>query len=266
MKKTELFILVVVSVLAFRCEHVDDTTELPYVERIVVSGTIREDGRSSVVVERTLRLDEQYSEAVARIKDADVRIRYSGSYSPSLVQRGDGIYFMPDFYPITVGSECELIVQWNGKEVKAKTRIPYPPTIDTIISSRTLTNGGMLDSYEATITPRPDECYLYSLAIYGGPSGSGFSENRPRTMKDTLADGKLRFYASGVFAQIDSVTVYAYSIDLPFYDWYISRGNTDFTGLPLSSYFSGPFRSNVKGDGVGLFVGRNFSLKTIRTR
>jgi hypothetical protein len=247
------------------CQTIDDTEELPYTERLVISGEARSDV-VNVVVERTLRLSEAYDQRNARLIDADVRLTSRGISHRLFDPVGNGVYFSPNI-PLAEGDECELIVQWRGKEARARTRLPARPRVDSMRISRVTSGGNTYESFSTTLTPSPRECYVSSWSLYAGRIFFGEPDSRPRTTEDAENDGKLHFVTRNDYSgvQMDSVKFFIEAYDMPYYEFYISRGNIEFVGLPVS-FFSAPFSSNVTGDGVGLFVGRSTFWTSIRLR
>ena len=270
MKKPIFLFLVAAAPLA--CEYTTDSLNLPYEERLVIQGYIYNDesggGHEHVYVGRTLPLDKDNPEHNQILTDAKVQLSYGDMTRPLPFDSGGAVYFN-DSFAVSPGTIYTLTVEWGGKRAWASTRIPLPVQIDTVTLTREITGNSNVYTAQADVVPRPDEVYLSDWVIYNRESSIHeiIRPAGPLRQQDASADGHLHFtykFESG--NRVDSVHFNCVAYDKPYYDYYISRGNPDFSGVPVYSYFEGPVRWNVEGDGVGLFVGEAIGHSIARFR
>jgi hypothetical protein len=262
--KTGLTIVIGLLACFFGCERVDDPSDIPFVERLVVKGDIFWGNPVSIVVERTVPVSEQYSTADTRLIDVTGAIVSNGVSHP-IFHQSNGEYRCD--LSLSPGQNVVMYLDWHGKKVTASTSMPYPAHIDTVITMVDSSAHPWVLSFDCIVTPRPTEAYA---VFWSGRSDStSFSSDDEFALarsQDASNDGKLHFAKQYplVRDRVDSLFFYIRSYDMPYYDFFASQGNPDFGNVPLITYFTGPVRWNVRGDGVGLFVARNYVTKTVR--
>jgi hypothetical protein len=164
------------------------------------------------------------------------------------------------------GQQLELVAEWRGKRITARTRKPYPARIDTVTVRVDASVVPPELVWEGTYLPTSEEAYGAGIRIYSQDSVIGYAgEGTLARITDAAPDGRIhlvgRFPWHGVLP--DSATLGVMSYDQPYYDYQISRG---YANPPPTSLFSGSIRSNVRGDGVGVVWASTFSARTFRFR
>jgi hypothetical protein len=255
--------------LLIGCEQTNDLDEIPYKERLVVSADLNASGSSAGVrLWRTMRFQETFADSTTSLSDANVWITTPDTVF-ALDLRREGWYINYDMRGHLIpGSEYRLDVEWHGRRAWAVTRIPVGPDMDTVIITHNTALPEQPPMVHVVLTPRAGEVLFASVEAHAGSHYRSWKEQGPLRPGDAAGDGKLHlsFQLQPVSTELDSVWVSTSSFDAPYYDYYISRGDIDYRGPPGASYFTGPVRWNVHGDGVGLFMGRNQSSRVIYPR
>lgn len=254
--------IIIFSCIVLACEEKADSLNLPYHERLVIDGMIRNQdlGVQNVRVVRTLPLNEIDPSDIGVVTNADVFLQCGDTVRQLLYQ--DELYRNLSL-SIFAGKCYTLTVDWNGKHAWATTVVPYSPAVDTIEVNTQSTPEGWQCTAEAFVSPRVQEAYTAHWTLVSRVSAgrdsiiSSSPEQTPLTMEQAAGDGRIHFQYSSPAGLGLGDTLYfdCIAYDKPYYDYYISRGDPFFSGVPTYSYFEGPVRWNVKGDGVGLFVG-----------
>ena len=255
---TWFVLAVTLAMTTISCEEGSNSTDLDYVERMVINGIV-EAGRTDVevVITRTLRLDEVFTVERAVLADVTARaIDEAGSVFPFVydtlgLYRATGLTLNP-------GQRIRLEAQWRGKVVEASTVIPYPVDLTSCrISADTVRGRGYF--LETTVRMRPNETYGQTYEIRrSGTALEGGRFTEVVRLADSDVTGEARIVESYDFSLDPSDTVVAvvHSYDQPFYDFFITRGSNapGYDDL-LFRQTGGPINWNVSGDGIGLFIG-----------
>ncbi len=248
------------------CEEVVEA-DLPFVERLVVQGTlVAGQPADSIFIKRTVPLSARYDSARAILSDASGRIEGGGKSYP-LVHVGESRYEATGLVPES-GVRYRLVADWHGKSVQASTTIPYLPQVDTIITKKSTEdhpnpNDAYYASIEAHVRPRPTE--TYAMEVYDR-NDSRFDFYPVVDLNyndvigkpdDTLANGRVQllFDDYSFVLNRNRARVVVYSYDLSFYDFYYSYYDRDGDGGAIFNTPQ-PVRWNVEGDGIGIFIGR----------
>jgi len=253
--------------LPLGCEENTDSLDLPYRERLVIEGIIVPGPlRGAVRVARTFPLTANNQVIEGTVLDALVFLRYGDTTRQLHLNRERSLYDN-DSIIVTAGNTYTLLVDWNGKHAQATTRVPSPPLMDTVYVARRNMNDSVLYTAEALLNPRADEAYDASWIFHTLTSGGRDSaiyldfSQAPLVAEDAAADGRIHFLFAFRTTSVvhDTLQFNCTSFDRAYYDFYISRGDPEFSGVPTYSYFEGPVRWNVQGEGVGLFYGASNS-------
>lgn len=169
------------------------------------------------------------------------------------------------------GKTYTITVRWNGKTASAVTTVPRPITPDSVGISTDEKRLSILS--RAVLTPRPKEAYSIVQTHTGRARNRLYTLISPYSpmvrTEEARADGKLLVSTSlptfdklseGLTWLYDSLdnfqshlSVFAY--DGQYWDYYQSEQQktrtADIVGVPLGVNA----RWNVKGDGIGLFIG-----------
>ena len=266
MKSFAASLIVLLGCLPLACEENTDSLELPYQERLVINGylQVQPSLEQIIHVSRTLPLNENNSSDKGIVRNAQVFLQF-GDTVRQLMYEDDQYHI--DGISIFAGRVYTVTVEWNGKRAWANTLAPFPPFIDTVIVGRHNTLDGPVYTAEALVTPHTGEIYM---PIWDFASNDTLftlisQTQGPLTAEDVAEDGCIHFRfvfrlpsAPGPF---EHLLFTCYSYDRPYYDYYISRGDPGFSGVPTYSYFTGPVRWNVQGEGIGLFVGQAMNVR-----
>ena len=252
-----------------------DAYGLQYIERMVVEGMLV-DGRTvdSIKFSRTLPLTEKYTWQKAMLTTVTAEIRVDGATYP-LRHIGNGKYDVPGLLPQS-GKTYSLTAEWNGMKISATTMVPVPATIDTVIlDKRRYTWSPDYEYYYATILFRPVDANVYRTATlrpYNFDRDTISQQFGPydyvAQRKDTTDDGRVHI-GEALHMIYDTTRMNRYnflltSLDNQYYDFFMTfskyQGDNPFgNGMQLIHW-------NVKGDGMGLFIGTSSSRKTIMVK
>jgi len=121
--------------------------EPPFSEKLVVNGYLRlGSGVDSIVVSKTIAIEQKFDAASSRVSGAIVRLRRAGDhwftlaeYPPAIIGAG-GVYFLPaESLRVESGQTYELQVTALGQTVTASTTVP--PQISLLEVNRGLRYG-----------------------------------------------------------------------------------------------------------------------------
>ena len=254
------------------CEQVIENPDLPYEEKIVVGAFVMAGSqRITIDVTKTLPLTEKYSHKAAVLTDADVRIKSTNGDVKAIYNTSEEMYYA-DVPAIQAGEIYELTVLWNGKKATSTTRVPEVPTVvstssvpdykraETYVKYYTFTTDfsykpeicvGLLSERVTSYQPGEADMNLYmdnllSKLYYAKTVVSNDDESihYKRTSDFFYFGGEFNYYYhSALFA----------AFDYPYHAMNISGGRYN-DGDIFGSSGSNP-RFNIKGDGVGYFIG-----------
>jgi len=260
--------------LAFTgCEEVVDPNGLPYVERLVVHGTISPGiPVDSIFIRRTLPLDIPYDSRRAIVPDAAGYIETDGERFP-LVSKGEGRYAVPDLVPQS-GRRYTLVADWHGKHITASTTVPSAPAIDTVYAHEASGYPGqptVHDSVVAIVSPRANE--VYALEAYDS-FNQGYEYSRVIDLEydgiveqssSTKSDGRVHLIYHGypVHLQRGVARIIVHAFDAPFHDFFYSYYRR-FHSDDFLEIDNGQVYWNVEGDGIGMFIGKAISSRTLK--
>lgn len=272
MKIKKILIISFISILFISCEETVTNIQLPYVEQLVVS-CILEDGNlvDSLRLERTLPPLDNYVEEKAIVKDAKVEIS-DGASSYQLYYE-NGYYKSNNLIP-QAGKTYNLKIEWKGKIVKATTFIPYIVEIPEIKYTLKEKQDAWSKWYELEIYSliKPVKNVVFNSGWLNNHMGMNNQFNHICRDIDVNTEGNCKVvFLNNFYIQsndLNTITnflkelvfvVYAY--DTQFYPYFI----TQYNGESSDAIFGGSTNNiswNVKGDGIGLFLGRAVAFKT----
>lgn len=266
---TPIFLFFLIS-----CEETVTNVDLPYVEQLVIN-CILDNGElvNNVTITRTLPPLEIYDIEKAQVKDAKVIIS-DGTKNYELFFK-DGYYHSNDLIAES-GKTYSLKVEWNGKIATATTFVPYPNEISEIKwdVKQSPDMGGTW--YEVTsyafLKPSPNVVYNsgYTTESQHGGYSSLFNIAR-ETDVDSNGFCKVIFINGFYFETSDITEIkklfqnyvcIVHSYDAQFYPFFITRYNGQ-SGDEIFGGSSNNIQWNIKGDGIGLFIGRATTFKKI---
>jgi hypothetical protein len=272
--KIIIIILFSVITLSFNsCERTVGNIELPYVEQLVIK-CVLEPGKlvEKVRVEKTLPPLDSYSPDKALVSDAKFII--NDGTQDYVLQYANGYYYSYELIP-QEGKYYNMRVEWKNKVATAETYIPPQVTVEGY-EFKIITNTGLGNKWY--------DVYLYfkitpvSNAVYQGGILQELGDdyrfyNDPARYEEKDINNKLNvkmgnyYYSDG---QIDTNNLYneiiagntfaIASYDKSYYNYWITQYNGD-TGSGIFSGGGLNISWNIEGDGIGLFIGRNITVK-----
>lgn len=266
---------------------------LSYSEKLVIRGVLQA-GKPicDIAITKSLPALSDLSDSATAILDAAGTLSVNGRDYPLRLQSGSiGASNSPSLYAAysadTVlvaasGSTYTLTVQWQSKTAQAQTSVPPAPvllsgrlirqelvslTSATYIPGTqpvTTTQRDTLLAAEVDVQTLPRIAYRTALDIRdvrgnaltqgyeGGLIFTANDENVSRTIVSGLLPSQTRIF-SHTMSVAYTATVYAF--DKAYYDYQLTRSR----GQQASNLFGGTSGENVvwnvKGDGIGLFIG-----------
>ncbi|MBM2814659.1 MAG: hypothetical protein HW421_1421 [Ignavibacteria bacterium] len=251
------------------CEQVVEDPQLPYHEQIVISAVL-EPGKTSpkISITKTLPPLEDYDIEKATIYDAEAVITCNG-VSYLLLIGTDKFYTSPDL-TIESGKKYSLIVKWKNKSAITETVVPYPVKIDTsyykFIKERRHNHTEQYLSMFVGFKPEGNSVYVGFHYQYLDDSSKKISYKYSHSdclrSMDTNSKGsltlnfKIYYYGDTTNFKPNSYEDYVIECyDAPYFQYYQTRYNggepNELFGTSGSNIIG-----NVKGDGIGLFIGR----------
>lgn len=253
------------------CDVPVEDADISYTERIVVQGVL-EPGKpvANIYVGRTLPLTMLPDQRAAALTDAEVTVLHNG-LAHSLVHSSLGLYADSSLIVVS-GDVYEFRARWGGHEALSRTVVPFPVALDSFrfIPDVASGNVGRLD---VAGIPRTSEAYGLKWSM-GLQRDSGdynpFSGNylvRLVRGRDAVQSNAPFLSEEGYLYRRagpgDTLQIVVFAFDEPFFEYSRSlsesAGNTD---LALDTYFPS-VRWNVTGDGIGMFIGRTISRRTV---
>lgn len=260
--------------MLFSCEETVTNVELPYVEQLVVSCVLENgDLVDSLRLERTLPPLEYYDEDKALVKDAKVQINDGEQNYELFYENG---YYRSNDLVAQAGRTYSLIIEWKGKKATATTFVPYPVEITKIEYEINKVNDQGGDWYDVLIYSKvkPVKNVVYhSGYLYNQHGFNGHDFYYIYREIDTETDGfsKVAFLNLMFNDIVDTNNIkklfkdYIFVVcayDVQFYQYFITRYN----GQSGDEIFGGSSNNiiwNVKGDGIGLFIGRSIAYNKL---
>jgi hypothetical protein len=242
--------LLVLALFLVSCDE-SGLNDFPYIERMVVAAVL-DAGTDSV-----LPVSEVYTPENSVLSGVTGRVMHGAEAFP-LVQIVPGIY-QAQGLRVDAGETYELEAEWQGKSVRATTRVPFPPSVIASTADLDSTGDGRL-TLTTVVGAASPEVYGQTWSTRG-PSGSDSGGVFTSIQRFEDADANGNVSVSEVYhlsvAPTDTLYAVVYAFDRSFYDWFISRGGNipGYDDL-LFRQVGGSVTWNVEGDGIGMFLGR----------
>lgn len=246
------------------CEKIDVVeVSLPYNEKLVVQGLLEENKPlNGIIFTKTLPLNETYSISKAELKDVVAYIQSGVRVIPLKYDR-NGIYRPISSFIPQKESTFELFAKWRDKNVYARTYIPANPKIvnayfltdgsGTYIQAEIQNQVGVVFGAKAVAMEGGNILYesedFYSVTSPDGDPKSIIKVRTPSIPGEALLSFKNSF----------SIKVFAF--DEQYQDYF----KTKRFSFPIKDSFvqsGGDVDWNVRGDGIGLFIG--YSSTTLK--
>ncbi len=285
-----LSLLIFVSIIVFCTSCTTPSSEvidlvLDYQEKIVISGVISDsDTIQNIRLSKTFPPLQDPDEDKTALPDAEAQIIVDNrTYLMKLQPEVTDTRFVPpridkrSFFTVPgliaqAGKSYTIRVRWKGLTAEATTTIPaLPPPIDSYRFAVELDGpiGIRLPNLYADFKPRPKECYqmvaqmkrkflrgpFEPVTFVSGRSDLARQENADANNIVSLKIPYLNIAINEIdkFDSLYTGDIIFYAYDLAYFDYQRSvaqRTNDIVFNIPTTNP-----KWNVKGDGIGLFVG-----------
>lgn len=255
------------------CEQDVTGVSLPYKEQLVLRAVLNAGSKiENVRLERTLPPLDVYSEEKALVSNAIMII--DNGFIKDTLKYSNGYYSSK--LTAEVGKKYKINILWKGLKAYAETFVPEPADFNEIFfefKPSTNSYGSPYVYYQATIYTliSPNEKYVYEGTVADG--FNFYPTDEVSTYSQRNKDGKLRVnltYTGGsdtneIKRLIKNYKFVILSYDKQFYDYYITKYNGSSTDEIFGNVGTN-VRWNVKGDGIGMFIGRTIVMKSIQIK
>ncbi len=261
MRKTLVYISLLLSFLTFSCEQVVVEEELPYDLRIVIRGLL-EDGQKvdNIYIGRTLPVSVPYRESFSHLTDANAVVIMDGDLYP-LRHKGNGLYVNDTLFVIR-GKTYQLIVQWENKLATAETSVPFPGNVSgSTIATREL-NGKNETVVSTTIAPSDKETYGITWYV-SRQQGSILAESQEfgTITQAGIEPGNIITVLTSplppniIANETQFLYVRLHIFDKSFLNYYKTHTSSQISDAVFGQP-SANVRWNVMGDGIGMFIAK----------
>ena len=252
--------------------------------KIVVDGWIEEKGQARVL----LTANSPYTASIDSSSWRDLVLSRAkvtlddGENSEVLILRKDNNYFPPYYYAGNemvgrTGKTYTLTAEYGGKSVMAQTTIPKPVPIDTSYFEP-IENEDSLGYVVVKFTDPPDEKNFYRIFTMRLGVDDKFISSFVMAINDTYFTGQtitlsllrapeshLSIMEDNYFRQGETIMLKLSTMDQASFDFWSSYQDEVLNSAnPFASSLS-DVRSNVVGDGLGIWAGYGSSVDTIYT-
>jgi hypothetical protein len=258
--KTNLLILTLFFLsFIFGCEQPLEEEEFPYEMKLVIRALIEENKViGNIFIGRTLPVGVPFSEDFAKVTDAVGAVVSDGVFYP-LRHIANGNY-TTDSLIAQRGKSYSLVVQWEDKIASAETIVPIPGSILNFDLTSIFEDGQNLNVLEGTVAPVAGESYAATWILVGS---NGVISRESETFAEAVKSSSnqiLKVRTSSIPDNVlnstnGTVGIRFYVYDEAFYDYFVTKGSGQIT----DAIFGQPgtnIKWNVKGDGIGMFIGR----------
>lgn len=260
-----LLMMIVVS----SCTEIIDNSSLPYTEQIVIRGVLvaGQPIRNISVIHSLPALDS-FDMNKAMINDAVVTITID-NIKHTLINKGQGLYDA-DSLIAQSGKSYILEVKWQGRSCNAITSVPYPVDIIKVVKAPINKNfrtqlwrvgldgrakipaevacvGGaeLVDSLGIEPMIRKYVSRVYREQDTGKTGLTAIS-----VFTTDVQDTNNIVYTTGSY----KLNLFVEAYDIQFFDYFKTRSNGESIAS-LFGFTSSEVTWNIKGDGIGLFIG-----------
>ncbi len=266
MKKICLVIILIIGFGLSSCEEEVTGVTLPYREQLVIRAVLQAGEKiKDIRVERTIPPLENYTVEKALVKDA-VLIIDDGEQSDTLTYK-NGYYHSK--LTAQAGKQYKLFAHWKQHKAYGQTIIPEPANFDEVFIDFRKDSTYFENYYFASVYTyiTPNENYVYTAGAANENIIYGNYEEIFTFLKRT-PDNKLKIYFTytggndtlQIKKGLNNYKFVIMSYDKQYYDYFITRynGNSDDD---IFGNVGSNVRWNIKGDGIGMFIGRNIVVK-----
>lgn len=262
MKKLFLYIVIFsAAAVFFSCEQPVEEEQIPYVPKLVVRAFLKEGtGIKNVYIGRTLPVSVQYSSAFADLTDAGAVIINNNIVYP-LKHYGNGLY-KNDTLRIVRGEKYYLLANWQDLAASAETVVPRMGTVSSI-QLKTEPSADKSMFLQTDIIPYSDEVYACTWALFFLNGTISAEADSFGTVAYKKVNGLLSTKSSHIPSYyISNSSIYGVRLfiyDHEYADFYNTQGSNRVSDAIFGQTGS-KIKWNIKGDGIGIFIGEADSL------
>ncbi|MFA6569899.1 MAG: hypothetical protein WCT77_01545 [Bacteroidota bacterium] len=274
-----LLIILGISLALSSCEETIEGVTMPYVEQLVIQGVLEKGKTAEVRISKTMPPLSNPTIEDAEIKNAVAFITVDSiKYTLNYTSKG---YYKNDSLSIVSGKNYNLEVSWNGKKATAVTTVPEEPVI-TNLERKVIQNnapyGYMMYNiqYFAIVSAQKNTVYLGGRTDFanGNLLGMSYPYNSASMLDAGATDNNLKILLISDYSDTDSLYyerdnsyyysgIFVESYDPQFNDYYKThnngQGGNDIFGMQGTNV-----KWNIKGEGIGLFIGRAVVNKMLK--
>jgi hypothetical protein len=258
MKIRDIIYIILTSILIVSCQETVSTNGLPYTELIVISGElIAGESISNIYITRTLPpLDNYYLDS-ALITDAKAYLELNNTKYELKFNSFSKTYYCDSIIP-KVGDKFKINVYWNGHNANGITTIP--DKVDSVYNIKTEIKE-IVDNYGYQFSQLIISAFIKSsknVVIYSGTNDFETYNSKffVHKLNQNFNSNLLLFTSDYYTSEYIADTLIIGTFDLDFYDYYTTKnnGNQNDDAFSINADF---IKWNIKGDGIGLFIGSN---------
>jgi hypothetical protein len=262
-----ILVLILIAISLISCEETVTDVTLPYKENLVIRGVLEAGSSIQISVTKTLPPLDEYSLAKALVSNAQVFVTVDGIKYECKIDSFNN-YVNPLI--IEAGKKYILDVYWNNKHAYSETVVPLPTKINSFkrnIISDIYFPSSFRMQYYVNFEMKKEFCYNASSEVY---LNNTIQEIRISDEVYKILDNKLTENTEVFISEYNTTdtTIFdgkkGYSnlrlvikcYDKPFYDYFITKYGNENGLFGMSGTNT---NWNVKGDGIGMFIGRSKS-------
>jgi len=219
MRKNNIILLILVTVLLSSCKKVIQVDLSTSVPQLVIQGNVYDEpGPYTVKISRTVNFD--MPNIYPPVTNATVTISDNKGQSEELSQTTDGNYVTSSFQGI-IGRTCTLTVNVDGKTYKASSTMPEAVLIDTIYLKKSIFGNSKMVTLDFINRPFKENFYHIVYFINGklNPAFRIFNDNTNQVERISYSflstDNAPQKLVKG-----DKIEVWLESIDKGVYEYY----------------------------------------------
>lgn len=266
MKK--IIILVLVSLAVISCEKTLTGYDLPYERKLVIQGILEASDESlEAYLSITLTQPPLGKSVSEEIDTSKITVyiesegeRWDFKCVKCAVYEWESNFYQAEGFIPEAGRTYNLFVNYENLKATATTTIPNAPEIiDAYIKVVENEDQGETWTTEAIYTKiKAVDNVVYSQDY------EWYSE--PMTIKNADSGGIIDFFIDWAYNYIPEEQLYFgtfYVYDYDFYEYVISKKQNNGDGFDLFSTSGNNIEWNIKGDGIGIFLGRYETIVTV---
>lgn len=258
-KYINIIAIAIITIISYSCEETVNGVELPYQELLVIRGELRANEQFSVSIHKTLPPLEEFSEEKVRISGVKAYIECDGKQYP-LTNNNQGKYSNAELIPIP-GKSYKLYAEWKNHKAYSETSVPlnYDTLYNYNVQKRIVDSewGGQQLEYTISADARLSGNSVALISAVGNNQYYNFpTELCAKLENDFSGNIVIGKYATWNYEDFRLSSVMITKYDNPYFDYYVTRREGDMND-DVFAISGNNIAWNIKGDGIGLFIGSN---------